>query len=106
MTGVSGTESLTASFGGGAPKPVGLSLNIDGLGQMTLLRTRSKKSSKAPAAKAARAGATKKRARRKAPRQGVLADVRRAVPPSLEPVVARMRSSRTARKVYRRLTHS
>lgn len=83
LSGLAGTSTVATRFGGRAV-PTGLDLTIDGVGLMTLAPTPP-----APAAKDA---------------PSLVGRLRRAVPPRLEPAVARLSHNPTARRLYRRLT--
>jgi hypothetical protein len=120
VTGLAGNSVISAQFGPGPLRPTGLSLQITGVGAMSLIKTpppaapAAKVATKPagapkPAAKKAssQAQAAARRRRKKKvepPRTGLVADLRRAVPAPLEPAVKRLASISAARSLYRRLT--
>jgi hypothetical protein len=123
VTGLAGNLALSAEFGPGPLRPTGLSLQVDGTGAMSVITTpppAPKPPAPAPAAAPAPAPAkppttprpaatktAKRKKRRKKvepPRTGLVADLRRAVPAPLEPVVKRLASVPAARRLYRRVT--
>ncbi|MET0694505.1 MAG: hypothetical protein ABWY56_11285 [Propionibacteriaceae bacterium] len=113
---VSGPKSLavlSARFGSGRLQPTGLSLEIGGEGAMRLVKTKPPAPPRKPvppakpkpaAAKPKPAVAKKKAKPKPKPRQGVAAQLRRAVPKPLEPAVRRLAHNDLARRVYRRIT--
>jgi hypothetical protein len=120
VTGLAGSLALSAEFGPGPLRPTGLSLQVDGIGAMSVIRT-PPPAPKPPAAStpaaapakppstpppAAKKTAKRKKRRKKVepPRTGLVADLRRAVPAPLEPVVKRLASVPAARRLYRRVT--
>ena len=118
VSGLAGRPVISAQFGPGPLRSTGLSLQISGVGAMSVIKTPpppapqapakppsapkpSAKSQSSPAGTRARARHRKKT---EPPRTGVIADLRRAVPAPLEPVVKRLASIPAARRLYRRVT--
>ena len=113
VSGLAGSYPLSASFGRCSLQPIGLTLEISGVGAMEVVRT---KVALAPAepAKAKRSSASKQARRRKSARRrrraaakrarGPVARLRRALPSAWEPQIRRVASVPLLRDVYRRLT--
>jgi len=120
VSGPKSLSALSAQFGSGRLQPTGLSLEIGGEGAMRLVKTKppapprraappaqpKPTAAKPPAKKTAPAkkkSAPAKKPKPK-PRQGVAAQLRRAVPKPLEPAVRRLARNDVARRLYRRIT--
>ena len=109
VSGLAGQSALSAQFGPGPLRATGLSLQINGVGAMSVIKT-PPPAPKPPGAKPASTpkpvAKAKKRRKRKVepPRTGLAADLRRAVPAPLEPVVKRLAAMPAARRLYRRVT--
>jgi hypothetical protein len=116
VSGVAGKPpAIAAQFGPGPLRATGLSLQISGVGTMSVIKTppapqvpAKPPSAPKPVAKneTSKVDSAQPKPRKKAerPRTGVIADVRRAVPASLEPAVKRLASIPAARRLYRWVT--
>ena len=106
VSGLAGTPVLSAQFGPGPLRTTGLSLQITGIGAMSLIKTPSASTpgAKDKASNTADSGRTKPSKKVEPPRTGLVADLRRAVPAPLEPAVKRLASIPTARRLYQRMT--
>lgn len=106
-TGVQGVKPIGVRIGPGAARPLGLSLDISGVGEMVLVKT-PEPARPAPARPAAAptppSPPRRERPRKPPPRRGLLAAVRRRVPAGVEPLARRAARWEPARQVYRRLT--
>ncbi len=107
-TGIQGVVPITTRFGPTWFRGSGLSLEIDDVGAMRVVRTAATNSPKAPAKPPSAPLATPvtagKRPRKKRARRGKVAALRRRVPGPLEPL-ARAAARRPAlRRLYRKLT--
>ena len=107
VSGLQGTEQLGAQFGPGPARPLGLSLEISNVGAMKLVSTPAEAAAEPPKAPITieKKGTDHKKRRKRRPRRGRLATMRRGVPTQLEPLVRRLAAQPRARRLYRRLTH-
>jgi hypothetical protein len=103
VSGLAGTTPILAEFGRSGMQPTGLSLEISGVGQMSIVATPPPPAKK-PATSAPKDRPTKRKRRKKRRATGPLARLRRAVPAPLEPGVRAISRHPLARRVYRRLT--
>lgn len=108
-TGVPGAVPLAVQIGQCPLRPTGLDLEVANAGSMRLVRSpRPASPAKAavkPTKAAAKKPATKARTKRRRPRRGALAAVRRRVPSALEPLVKFASRRPVLKRVYRRFTH-
>jgi len=115
VSGLKGTPALATQFGPGPMRASGLRLQITGSGSMSLIRAQSPSKPTArpePAKPKAtpsegtegKRGKRAMKRKKTRPRQGLAAELRRAVPAPFEPVVKRLASVSVARRLYRRVT--
>ena len=112
VSGLAGSYPLSASFGRCPLQPIGLTLEISGVGAMAVVRTkdaieaaepsRPRKSTSSRQARRRKAARRRRAAAKRA--RGPVARLRRALPSSWEPQIRRMASVSLLRDVYRRLT--
>ena len=118
VSGVAGDQALTIQLGPGPRQRLGLTLRIDGRGGMTVIPTppvaakpaapkkparKAKNAAKTTAATKTRRKDKRRRSRRRRP-QGPVAQLRRAVPAPIEPLVRRLAKVPVLQKLYRRTT--